>query len=239
MKSLGIKAVILAGGLGTRLRPYTLFMPKPMLPLGDKPVLEHIIEWLKHNGVSDIIISVGYLRRIIEDYFQNGSDLGVNISYVRTKRPMGTAGQLKAAENIVDGTFICLYGDTIVDFDLRKATEAHIARNATATMTLMHHTTMLKYGFIETDGNDKVIEWNEKPEFKGLINIGCYIMEPKFLDHIPTNRMYGMDVAFKEVIKAGAPIYSVTVDGDFVDIGDRKSYQTAYDKYLSKLGDIL
>ena len=115
-----MKAVILAGGLGTRLKPYTNSLPKPMLPLGEKPILEHLIEWVRKNGVKEIVLCVSYLRKKIEDYFGDGEKFGVKIEYAISKKPLATAGQLKTAEKFIDGTFVCLYGDSIYNFSLRS-----------------------------------------------------------------------------------------------------------------------
>jgi mannose-1-phosphate guanylyltransferase len=117
-----MKAIILAGGLGTRLQPYTFFIPKPMLPLGNKPLLEHIIEWLKNddNGIDHIIICVSYLHRSIEDYFEDGSRLGIKIEYARSDRPLATAGQLLTAKKFIDDRFVCVYGDAIYEFSLKE-----------------------------------------------------------------------------------------------------------------------
>ncbi|MCZ6725310.1 MAG: nucleotidyltransferase family protein, partial [Thaumarchaeota archaeon] len=176
-----MKAVILAGGLGTRLRPYTLFVPKGMLPLGSKPVLEHIIEWLSKNGITDIVLCVGYLSKVISDYFSNGKELGVKISYVKSSRPMGTAGQLKSAQKLLDESFICVYGDVILKNNLRKMISYHKSKKAIATIGLTKYSTKMSYGFIETEKNGLVRSWSEKPEISGLINAGLYVFEPSFL----------------------------------------------------------
>jgi mannose-1-phosphate guanylyltransferase len=236
----GLKGVILAGGLGTRLRPYTLFVPKPMLPLGDKPLLEHTIDWLRQNGVRDVVISVSYLRRLIEDYFDDGKELGVSITYVRSTKPLGTAGQLKVCEPLLDGSFVCAYGDSIYGFDLEPMIQLHRGKKTIATMAVKEYRERLKYGFIDVDSSGKITKWREKPEFKGLVNAGIYLFEPAFLKYIPPNKMYGMDVAFTEALKAGERIFSFLADGkDIIDIGDKKSYNEAYEKYLSRLGKIL
>ena len=120
-----VKAVILAGGLGTRLRPLTLKTPKPMLPLGKKPILEHLIEWSKKNGVKSIVLCVSYRKEKIQDYFKDGKKFGVNIEYAVSKKPLATAGQLKTAEKFIDDTFVCLYGDSIFDFSLRNMIKQH------------------------------------------------------------------------------------------------------------------
>ena len=115
-----MKAIILAGGLGTRLQPYTTFIPKPMLPLGEKPLLEHLIEWVKKNGIKDIVLCVSYLRKTIEDYFEDGKRFGVKIEYAVSNKPLATAGQLKTAEKFIDDTFVCIYGDSVFDFNLKN-----------------------------------------------------------------------------------------------------------------------
>ncbi len=234
-----MQAVILAGGLGTRLRPYTLFLPKPMLPLAERPILEHLLEWLRKNNVSDVTLCVGYLRRIIEEYFENGKELGVSINYARTNRPLGTAGQLKSAESLLKGRFICLYGDSIINFNLKDAIKFHEKKQSIATIVLMEYKTHLRYGFIDLNGEGRVKAWREKPEVKGMINVGCYIMEKSFLKYIPKEKMYGMDIAFRNAIDAGEKVYGFPTKGTFMDIGDKKSYASAYEKYLNELGKIL
>jgi mannose-1-phosphate guanylyltransferase len=228
--------VILAGGLGTRLRPYTFLLPKPMLPVGPKPIMEHILEWLKGSGVRDIVVSTGYLGKMIQEYFGDGSQWGVNIDYATSPHPLGTAGQLKAAEDRVRGRFVCVYGDALLQFDLRKALAFHEAKKAAATMVLMKYSTELKYGFMETDRTGRLTEWKEKPKISGYINVGCYVMEQKFLKYIPGGRVYEMDDAFRGAMARGAPLYAVRVDGTFVDIGDRKSYKDANELYTKNMG---
>jgi len=129
-----VKAVILAGGLGTRLLPLTKKTPKPMLPLGKKPILEHLIEWNKKNGVKSIVLCVSYLRKTIEDYFEDGKKFGVNIEYAISNKPLATAGQLKTAEEFIDDTFVCVYGDSIFDFSLRNMIKQHKAKKSFVTM---------------------------------------------------------------------------------------------------------
>lgn len=239
MSSHRLKTVILAGGLGTRLRPYTLFVPKPMLPLAEKPVLQYTIEWLCKNGLKDIVISVGYLRKSIEDYFQDGKEFDVNITYVRLSNPLGTAGQLKEVESHLDSRFVCIYGDSVYNFDLTDVISFHKKKRALATMVLKNYKTSLKYGFIETDSLGAVKSWREKPEFKGLINTGCYVMEPEFLRYVPEKKMYGMDLAFKKALDAKERIYGYVTEGEFIDIGDMETYEEANRLFTSRLGKIL
>jgi len=235
-----MKAVILAAGLGTRLQPYTFFIPKPMLPLGNKPLLEYLVEWVKQlKNIDEVIICVSYLHRTIEDYFEDGGRFGIKISYARSERPLATAGQLKTAEKMLNGRFLCLYGDSIYDFDLGKMVHEHEESKAFLSMALMKYKTRLKYGFIDADEEANIVTaWREKPEVEGLINIGCYIMEKEFLGMIPDSSTIGMDKIVKDVISQKKIVKAFTIDSGFLDIGDKRSYLDAYKKYVKKLGSI-
>jgi len=239
-----MKAVILAGGLGTRLQPYTFFIPKPMLPLGNKPLLEHIIDWLKTSSgerINDVVLCVSYLHRTIEDYFEDGSRFGIKIEYARSERPLATAGQLKSAQNLIHDTFVCLYGDSIYEFGLADMIHQHIESKAFISMALLSYRTKLKYGFIDLSNkqdNNRVTSWREKPEVSGLINIGCYVMEPEFLDFIPRSSPFGMDDAVRKALDKRKFVKGFKIESGFIDIGDKKSYLGAYKKYVEKLGKI-
>ncbi|HJU59997.1 MAG TPA: nucleotidyltransferase family protein [Nitrososphaeraceae archaeon] len=235
-----MQAVILAGGLGTRLQPYTFFIPKPMLPLGNKPLLEYLVEWIKQlKDIDEVIICVSYLHRTIEDYFEDGGRFGIKISYARSERPLATAGQLKTAEKMLKDRFICLYGDSIYDFDLAKMVKAHEESKAFLSMALMRYKTKMKYGFIDADEEANIVtSWREKPEVEGLINIGCYIMEREFLEMIPQSSTIGMDKIVKDIISQKKIVKAFTIDSGFIDIGDKRSYLDAYKKYVKRLGSI-
>jgi mannose-1-phosphate guanylyltransferase len=210
-----------------------------MLPVGPKPIMEHLLGWLKDNGITDVVVSTGYLGRMISEYFGNGTPWGVRLTYAMSPHPLGTAGQLKAAESKIGGRFVCVYGDALLDFDLSKAVEFHEMKKATATMILMKYDFEMKYGFMETDREGRLTEWKEKPTYSGYINVGCYIMEKRFLRYIPASRMYGMDTAFERAKKAGERLFGVKVEGEFIDIGDRKSYRDANEQYMQKIGKVL
>jgi mannose-1-phosphate guanylyltransferase len=234
-----MKAVILAGGLGTRLQPYTFFIPKPMLPLGNKPLLEYIIQWVKNaGGIDNIVVCVSYLHRTIEDYFEDGARFGVEIEYTRSERPLATAGQLKTAEKLLDEPFVCVYGDSVYEFNLRKMIREHMESKAFVSMALLAYSTKLKYGFIDINGKDKVTAWREKPEISGLINIGCYVMDPEFLKLIPKSGSFGMDDAVRKALEQKKTVKGFRIDTGFIDIGDKKSYLDAYKQYASRLGKI-
>ena len=233
-----MKAVILAGGLGTRLQPYTTFVPKPMLPLGEKPLLEHLIEWLKKNGIKTTVLCVSYLRKTIEDYFEDGERFGMNIEYAIASKPLATAGQLKTAEQFIDDSFVCVYGDSVFDFNLKNMISQHKKKKSFITMSLYEYKTRLNYGVIETTKNGRVTGWNEKPEIKANINIGCYVMEPQVFGLIPSNKPYGMDDVIKKAISKKKLVNTILTKKGFMDIGDKTSYKKAYQHFLEKLGNI-
>lgn len=229
-----MKAVILAGGLGTRLRPLTNNKPKPMLPVGEKPILEHLIEWTKKGGIKSIVICVSYLKESIEEYFGDGSKFGVSIEYAISKKPLATAGQLKTAEKFIDDDFVCMYGDSIFNFSLRSMIKQHTTKKPMVTMSLNEYKTNLQYGVIETSKNGKVIGWNEKPEIKANVNMGCYIMNPLIFDLIPKNKSYGMDDVIKKAMKKKQSVQSFVTKKGFTDIGNKESYMQACKEYEQK-----
>ena len=233
-----MKAVILAGGLGTRLQPYTTFLPKPMLPLGEKPILEHIVDWTRKNGIKSIVVCASYLRRTIEDYFEDGGRLGVSIEYAISNKPLATAGQLKTAEEFIDDTFVCMYGDSIFNFNLKNMIKQHTAKKAFITMGLNEYKTNLPYGVIKTSKGGKVLKWDEKPEVRANVNIGCYVMEAGVFGLIPKNRPYGMDDVIKKAISKKRLVGSFITKKGFTDIGDKASYRKAYQEQIEKLGKI-
>ena len=232
-----MKSVILAGGLGTRLQPYTTFLPKPMLPLGEKPILEHLIEWSKKNGVKSIVLCVSYLRKTIEDYFEDGKRFGVSIEYAVSDKPLATAGQLKTAEKFINDTFVCMYGDSIYNFNLRNMIKQHKRKKSFVTMSLNEYKTNLPYGVIETN-NNRVVAWNEKPELKANINMGCYVMEPEVMKFIPKNKPFGMDDVIKKAMTKKKIVSSFISKNEFIDIGNKESYKKANERYVQKLGRI-
>jgi mannose-1-phosphate guanylyltransferase len=231
-----VKAVILAGGLGTRLQPYTTFLPKPMLPLGEKPILEHMINWTKKSGVKSFVLCVSYLRKTIEDYFGDGKKFGIKIEYAISNKVLATAGQLKTAEKFIDDTFVCMYGDSIFDFNLKNMIKQHAKKKAFVTMSLHEYKTNLPYGVIETSKTGKVLNWIEKPEIKADVNMGCYVLEPKVFSLIPKNKPYGMDDVIKKAMKDKNLVSSFITKKGFTDIGNKESYKKAYQKYIQKQG---
>ncbi len=212
-----------------------------MLPLADKPLLEHLILWLKSNRVSEIAISVSYLSNMIEDYFKDGSRWNLKVEYARSDSPLGIGGQILAAKDLISSTFYLIYGDSVFDFNLKKIEAFHKKSGASLTMGLMHYSEKMRYGLIDRDEKTgRVLEWREKPEMGGLINVGCYVAEPVLFDYIPRGKMYGFDNVVRDMMKSKEKVDSYVLEGkEFLDIGDEKSYRKVYDLYLNKLGKIL
>jgi mannose-1-phosphate guanylyltransferase len=228
-----VKAVIIAGGLGTRLRPLTNNTPKPMLPIGEKPILEHLVNWTKRGGIKSIVLCVSYLKETIEDYFGDGEKFGVKIEYAISKKQLATAGQLKTAEKFIEDDFVCMYGDSIFNFSLKNMIKQHSIKKSFVTMSLSEYKTNLPYGVIETSKNGKVVNWKEKPEIKANVNMGCYIMNPQVFNLIPKNKPYGMDDVIKKAMKKKTVNSFITKKG-FIDIGNKESYKQARDEYDNK-----
>jgi len=229
-----MKAVILAGGLGTRLLPYTKTLPKPMLPLGKKPILEYVINWIKKNGVRDIVLCASYKHEKIKSYFKDGEKFGVSIEYAISKKPLATAGQLKTAEKFVNDTFVCVYGDSIFDFNLKNMITEHKRKKSLVTMSLYNYKFELKYGVIDTRKNDIVTAWNEKPTINSKINMGCYIFEPEVFRFIPKDKQYGMDTVIKKIITRKKRVSSFISKREFIDIGNKEIYEETNKIYCKK-----
>ena len=238
-----MKAVILAGGKGTRVRPLTYIVPKPMVPVIDRPLMSILIELLKKHGFNDIIVTVGYLAGKIEEYYRNGADYGVNIAYSLEGKvkegeiiPMGlgSAGGLKKVQDFsgfFDDDFLVLCGDAIIDLDLSRLMEYHKSRNAIATVVLKEvpKEEVYRYGVVVTDDNDRVTAFQEKPKVEealsNKINTGIYVFNPKVFDYIPSNVEYdiGKDLLPK-LVEAGEDFYGFSVPFQWFDIGTTRDY---------------
>jgi Nucleoside-diphosphate-sugar pyrophosphorylase involved in lipopolysaccharide biosynthesis/translation initiation factor 2B, gamma/epsilon subunits (eIF-2Bgamma/eIF-2Bepsilon) len=188
-----MKAVIMAGGSGTRLRPLTSTLPKPMVPVVNKPMAEHIVNLLKSHDFKDIIFTLHYLPDAIRDYFGDGSEYGVKINYaVEENTPLGTAGCVKALQDKLDSTFIVISGDSLTDIDLSAAVRFHKEKKSKATIILKHVANPLDYGVVITDANHRIQRFLEKPSsseiFSDTVNTGIYVLEPEVLLYVLMGR---------------------------------------------------
>lgn len=225
-----MKAVIMAGGEGTRLRPISILKPKPMVKLMDKPVAEYIVRLLKKYGVTDICMTLRYLPQVVKDYFGDGTDFGVNIEYQVEKEPLGTAGGVRACRNFIGGDdFIVISGDAVCDFDLEKCFEFHRKKNSKVTIILCQRDEPLEYGLVLTDNSDRVTQFVEKPSWDKVltdsVNTGIYILSAEILNRIPKGVSFdfGRDL-FPQLLSENVPMYAMTAEGYWCDIGNCRAY---------------
>jgi mannose-1-phosphate guanylyltransferase/phosphomannomutase len=235
-----MKAVVMAGGEGSRLRPLTINRPKPMVPLVDRPVMAHIIELLKIHGITDIVITVQYLANVIQDHFGDGSSYGVHIEYSLEDQPLGTAGSVKNAEQLLKEPFIVISGDALTDFDLSKIIEFHNARGAMATITLTRVPNPLEYGVIIVDEHGAVKQFLEKPRWSEVIsdtvNTGIYVLEPAVFKYIEKGKFtdWAKDV-FPQMLRKDEPLFGYVAEGYWTDVGTIEEYIRASRDYMSGL----
>jgi mannose-1-phosphate guanylyltransferase / phosphomannomutase len=235
-----MRAVLMAGGSGTRLRPLTCNLPKPMVPVLNRPIAEHIINLLKRNNIKEIIATLYYLPDVMRDYFQDGRDFGVEMTYaVEEDQPLGTAGCVKNIQQWLDGTFITISGDAISDFDLQKAISFHREKKSKATLILTRVPNPVEFGVVITDQDGRIKRFLEKPSlseiFSDTINTGTYILEPEVLDYLPENEEsdFSQDL-FPLLLQKGEPMYGYVAEGYWCDIGHLEAYREAQYDALDK-----
>jgi len=223
---ISLKAVILAGGFGTRLRPLSYSYPKPMVPIRGKPFLQYLLDSLKVQGVSEFILCLHYMADRFIDYFGDGSKFGYRITYSIEEKPMGTAGALRKAENYMDSTFLVLNGDTYLDVDIQKMLRFHRNNENTGTIALVKmKKNTSRYGLVEVSPNYRIVGFSEKVHVsEGYINTGVYIFEKKILDYIPANRKISLEKEILPNILSKEKICGFPVDGYFIDIGIPEDY---------------
>lgn len=225
-----MKAVIMAGGEGTRLRPLSLGSPKPMTPLLGRPVMEHIISLLRRHGVHDICVTLYYKPQAVMDYFGGGDRLGVRLTYFIEEEPLGTAGSVKnCVSHMGTEDFLVISGDCVCDLDLSRLMEIHRERGAQATLGLYRHSAPLEYGLVLTDGEGRVERFVEKPAWGQVltdqINTGIYVLSPAAMERVPQGTVwdFGKDL-FPTLLREGAPVYGLPLEGYWCDMGDCKAY---------------
>jgi len=232
-----MKAVVMAGGEGSRLRPLTINRPKPMVPLVDRPVMAHIIELLKQHGITEIIVTVQYLANVIQDYFGDGTSYGVHIEYSVEETPLGTAGSVKNAQHLLQEPFLVISGDALTDINLTDIINFHYAHNSLVTITLKHVNNPLEYGVIVTDEQGRVKQFLEKPSWGDVIsdavNTGIYVVDPKVFDYFDAGQIvdWSKDV-FPRLLAQDEPLYGYITHGYWTDIGTLEAYMRATADYM-------
>jgi mannose-1-phosphate guanylyltransferase / phosphomannomutase len=228
-----MKAVVMAGGEGSRLRPLTIARPKPMVPIVGRPVAEHILNLLKDHGITDVVMTVQYLASNIEDYFGDGAQYGMHIRYSREETPLGTAGSVKNAEEwLNDEPFLVISGDALTDFNLSEIIAFHTEHQAMATLTLAHVQNPLEFGVIITDDEGHITQFLEKPGwgqvFSDTINTGIYVLDPKIFHYFERDVVFDFsNDLFPILLKNGDPLYGFTASGYWCDVGNLGEYSRA------------
>lgn len=232
-----MKAVIMAGGFGTRIQPLTSNIPKPMIPLFNRPIMLHIVELLKKYDITELVMLLYHNPEVIKKFFRDGSDFGVKITYVTPVMDMGTAGAVKAAEKYLDERFLLISGDLLTDFNLKKVIDFHNDNKAMATITLTSVKDPLQFGVVITDKEKRIIQFLEKPGWgeviSDTINTGIYVLEPEIFKHIPAeeNFDFSQDL-FPLMLKNKDALFGYTAKGYWRDIGNTDSYREAHHDIL-------
>ncbi|HEY7818612.1 MAG TPA: NDP-sugar synthase, partial [Vicinamibacteria bacterium] len=231
-------AVILAGGKGTRLRPLTLHTPKPIVPILNRPFLTLQIEILKKTGIEEIVLSLSYQPRRIEEMFGDGSDLGVRIHYTMEPDPLGTAGAVKNAESLLSNRIVVFNGDVLSDLDLSAVLRFHEKVGAKATIVLTPVANPSAYGLVETDPEGRVQRFLEKPSYDEItcdtINAGVYVLEPELLEYIPGGTNFSFEREFfPHLLRDSIPFYAYVHRGYWIDIGTPEKYLKVHRDILS------
>ena len=222
-----IKAVILAGGKGTRLKPYSTIIPKPLVPIGEKAILEILIGRLKKFGITDITICINHLAELIMAYFGKGEKLGVNIDYSIEDEPLGTVAPIKLIKGLPEN-FIVMNGDLLTDLNFKELYKDHLENEALMTIATYKRVSKIDFGVIDIDvSNDSIKGFKEKPEYKLDVSMGVYILNKKVLDYIPLNKKFSFDDLVLEMLRKGRSIKVYPYNGYWLDIGRPDDYEKA------------
>lgn len=225
-----MKAVILAGGKGTRLAPYTKILPKPLMPIGDMPILEIILRQMQRAGVDQATLTVGHLAELFRLFFQSGERLGLKISYSFEEEPLGTAGPLVLVPGLED-TFLVSNGDVLTTLDLTDLIAFHRAEGAVATIAMHHRQVNIDLGVLELEGGTRITGYIEKPTYDYMVSMGIYVFEPLILDFIPKNQYLDFPDLVKRLLRDGQKVVGYPFSGYWQDLGRADDYEQAAEDF--------
>ena len=229
------RAVVLAGGKGERLGPYTTVLPKPLLPIGDRAILDVVVRQLQSSGFRDLTFAVGYLAHLIRAVFGDGAEHGVSIDYHVEDEPLGTAGALATIDGLRDDTFLFMNGDVLTTLDYNELFERHQRSGNVLTIASHRRVVQTDYGVIHVDGNAGdtriVTAYEEKPEIPYVVSMGVYVAEPEILDYIPKDQHFDMPEVVIALVEDGRPVGSSLFEGFWLDIGRHDDYERAISQY--------
>ena len=225
------RAIILAGGKGTRLRPYTTVLPKPLMPIGDFPIIEVVIRQLRKSGFKDITIAVNHQAEIICAYFGDGRKFGLNISYSHESEPLGTMGPLKLIQNLPEN-FLVMNGDILTDLNFEAFYDDHSSSGSVFTISSYERTEQVDYGVLEVDNSSNLLRFTEKPRNKYLVSMGIYMLNRKLIDNFPPHS-YGFDNLMHDLIAKEERVRVKIHNGYWLDIGRPDDYMRAIEEFDS------
>jgi NDP-sugar pyrophosphorylase family protein len=225
-----VKAIVLAGGRGTRLAPYTTILPKPLMPVGERSILEIVVDQLEHAGVVDIRFSVGYLSHLIRAVFDNRPASDAEITYVTEQDALGTAAPLKLMRDL-DSSFIVMNGDVLTTLDFADVVRYHREQGNALTIATHKRSIKIDYGILHVDVAHRVRDFEEKPEIVSAVSMGIYVMEPEVLEHIPEGTYFDFPDLVGALLEADLPIGAYRCDGLWFDIGRHEDYERAVDAW--------
>ena len=232
--ALGVKAIVLAGGRGTRLAPYTSILPKPLMPIGDRAILELVVDQLEACAITDIVFCVGYLSHLIRAVFDNRANGHVSISYIHEHEALGTAGPLRLVPDL-DDTFIVMNGDVLTNLDYRQLVNEH--REAGNALTIATHDRRIKidYGVLSVvgDGMPRITAYNEKPEIVSTVSMGIYVLEPDVLHFVPETGPFDFPDLVQALLNAGHRVGAHRYEGLWFDIGRKEDYDVAVSEWAA------
>lgn len=222
-----MKAVVLAGGKGTRLRPYTTFLPKPLMPIGDMPILEIMLRQMKRAGVDEAILAVGHLGSILQAFFQDGAGLGLPLSYSFEDKPLGTAGPLAIVRDRLTETFVVTNGDVLTTLDMKDLIRFHRSTGAAATIAMQAREVRVDLGVLQFDESYQLTGYIEKPKYDFHVSMGIYVFEPLALGYIPDNAYFDFPDLVLALIEAGRKVVGYPFSGYWQDLGRPEEYEQA------------
>jgi NDP-sugar pyrophosphorylase family protein len=233
-----MKAVVLAGGKGARLAPYTKILPKPLMPVDDMPILEILLRQMKRNGIDEVVLTVGHLSQLLRAFFQDGKQLGLKIEYSFEQKPLGTAGPLSLVKDL-DETFLVTNGDVLTTIDFKALVESHRKTGAVATIASHARKVKIDLGVIQFNGDKEIVGYIEKPTYDFYVSMGIYVFEPRVLDYIPYNQYLDFPDLVLKLIKAGERVLGYPFDGYWQDLGRPDDYEQAMQDFPSLRAQIL
>ena len=225
-----MKAVILAGGKGTRLAPYTTILPKPLMPIGDMPIMEVLLWQMKRAGINHVALTVGHMAAILRSYFGNGEEWGLDITYSYEDKPLGTAGPLAQVKGL-DKTFLVTNGDVLTTLNIKKLVAFHKQTGALATIAAHRRQLKIDLGVIEWDGEDRVSGYIEKPTNEYTVSMGIYMFEPRVLEYIPVGEHLDFPDLILKLIANGERVSGYKFDGYWMDLGRPDDYVQANEDF--------